>query len=347
MRIITSVKHLLRIPAGTVKLPKHIDELYRLRGLVDELHPALIELAETNRRLIEQTSTTERHATSVDTRLTQLVKTVEAMRNPQQTSLPISENQSASNRFSDNHDLDDFYLEFENEFRGSPEDIKARVSVYPTRFKQLGVDFDKYPVIDIGCGRGELIASLYEHGVRTIGLDVNHAMVKEAQGRGFEAHQGDALTYLRSLESNSVGGITGMHIVEHLPFSELIALFKECYRVIVPGGAIIFETPNPENLIVGIYGFYMDPSHLNPLPPPLLDFAVRHTGFIKTEILYQHPSSKEQPVYNDPMLDELANRIYGAFDYAVVGVKPGKDELKKVAKTKKTPVKNSRKNRKK
>jgi hypothetical protein len=51
--------------------------------------------------------------------------------------------------------------------------------------------------------------------------------------------------------------------------------------VLQPGGLLIMETPNPENLVVGANTFYLDPSHERPIPPPLLAFAAEHAGFAR------------------------------------------------------------------
>ncbi|MBL8156845.1 MAG: hypothetical protein JNM70_21900, partial [Anaerolineae bacterium] len=44
---------------------------------------------------------------------------------------------------------------------------------------------------------------------------------------GLEIIEADALDYLRNLKSNSLGAVTGMHIIEHIPFKRLIALLDD------------------------------------------------------------------------------------------------------------------------
>jgi O-antigen chain-terminating methyltransferase len=53
----------------------------------------------------------------------------------------------------------------------------------------------------------------------------------------------------------------------------------------VPGGLLILATPNPENLVVGATSFYMDPSHLRPIPSELLAFVVEYTGFERHKVV--------------------------------------------------------------
>ncbi len=53
-----------------------------------------------------------------------------------------------------------------------------------------------------------------------------------------------------SLEDASVSAITSMHLVEHLPHDVMIRLIDEAHRVLRPGGVLVLETPNPENITV-------------------------------------------------------------------------------------------------
>jgi hypothetical protein len=95
-------------------------------------------------------------------------------------------------------------------------------------------------------------------------------------------------------------------------------IFSNALRTLVKDGFVIFETPNPENVIVGTHNFYMDPSHLHPLPPIMLAFALETCGFKNVEIKRLHPDD-EHDVTGLPK--EIAERFYGPRDYAVIGYK--------------------------
>ena len=127
-------------------------------------------------------------------------------------------------------------------------------------------------VLDIGCGRGEFLSLLKRNNIATRGIDLNGAMVQEAKALDLDVLEGDAIAYLRSLPDNSLAAITGFHIVEHISFKELVSLFDTANRVLMPGGLVLFETPNPENLVVGACTFNYDPTHNKPLPPDYLRF---------------------------------------------------------------------------
>jgi O-antigen chain-terminating methyltransferase len=225
-----------------------------------------------------------------------------------------------SDLLADDHSLDHFYVEFEHWFRGSEAEIKKRQKVYLPYFTGSKLDSKQYPVVDIGCGRGEFIGLLKEHGVRAIGLDLNKTMVERALAKKMDAIQTDALSYLRAQPANSLMAVTGFHIVEHIPFSALMHIFDACYRALKPGGFVLFETPNPENLVVGAASFYSDPSHLRPLLPSFLELALKTRGFNTVKIKRLHPIKKNIQ-HDDPLVKDMAQRLYGPQDYAVIAYK--------------------------
>ena len=211
------------------------------------------------------------------------------------------------------HTLDALYLSFEDRFRGTREQVKAAQQVYLSYLAAAGAGDPAAPVLDIGCGRGEWLELLGEQGLTAHGLDLNRMMVHECHGYGLTVTEGDAIDYLRRQSANSLGAVTGFHIVEHLPFPQLITLLDETLRALKPGGIAIFETPNPENLVVGAYTFYFDPTHRNPLPPPTLQYLVEIRGFAKVEILRLHP--REEAGNGDALVDKW---FRAAVDYAVI-----------------------------
>ena len=148
-------------------------------------------------------------------------------------------------------------------------------------------------------------------------------MVSQCEELGLAVINADAIDYLRTVKSNTLGAVTGMHIIEHIPFKRLIALFDEVLRVLKPGGVAIFETPNPENLIVGACNFYYDPTHLNPLPPEPMRFVLEARGFGSIEILRLHPYPKEDLLNNGAIevQQKINELIYGPRDYALIGYK--------------------------
>lgn len=218
-------------------------------------------------------------------------------------------------------DLDRFYVDFENAFRGDYQDIQARLSVYLPYLAKLEGAADAC-VVDVGCGRGEWLELLKEQGIHAVGIDLNAAMVSACQQRGLAAECTDAVGYLRAQPPGSLAAVTGFHIIEHLPFANLIDLFDAALQALRPGGLVIFETPNPENLKVGACNFYNDPTHRHPIVPMVAEFFARQRGFARAEILRLHPYPIDHQVKEDSEAARRINQVlYGAQDYAVLAWK--------------------------
>jgi SAM-dependent methyltransferase len=221
------------------------------------------------------------------------------------------------------------YVSFEDTFRGTREDIKRRAAHYLTALDANAVKRDQGLVLDLGCGRGEWLEVLTEHGYRCRGVDLNNVMLEDSMARGFDVVEADAVSYLRGLNDDSLAAITSMHLVEHLPHEIAIRLLDEALRVLRPGGVLILETPNPENLTVGSCWFYLDPTHRNPIPPALLQWLVRERGFDDVEIerLSEYRGLPEveflpEDVAGSKQINQLIGLVTAPPDYAVVAVKP-------------------------
>ena len=176
--------------------------------------------------------------------------------------------------------------------------------------------------MDLGCGRGEWLKALKNSNIAAKGIDQNKIMIEECLDSGLDVVEHDVIEYLNLLEPESIGAITGFHIVEHLPFSALMQLLDESLRVLKSGGIAIFETPNPENLMVGSCNFYTDPTHRNPIPPHTLSFMLTQRGFIETTVLrLSSPETIPERLNVSPELQEILESYYKEQDYAIIAKK--------------------------
>jgi len=226
---------------------------------------------------------------------------------------------------------DPLYLQFEDHFRGNREDIKERQKAYLPLIIEAEAGTRDRPVLDLGCGRGEWLEVLKEEGLVATGVDLNNAMVNICKDRELEVYRDDIFNYLHKMEGNSLGAVTAFHVIEHLTFNNLIKLLDETYRVLKPGGIFIFETPNPQNLLVGSCNFYIDPTHKNPIHPATVSFLAEARGLCKVSIINKHDYGPEyhfQKVDQDGDFDILNQNItrlneffFSAQDFAVVGYK--------------------------
>jgi SAM-dependent methyltransferase len=187
------------------------------------------------------------------------------------------------------------YVGFERRFRGDPEAVAAALA---ERYLDLLVA--NPPVVDIGCGRAELVEMLAKRGVEAVGVDTDPSMVAEARDRGLDVRQVDGNSFLRSREPGSLGAIIATHLVEHLEFADLVELLELAATRLRPGGVFIAETPNPTSLVVLGNSFILDPTHLRPLHPSLLTFLCEGAGFRDVRLRFHAPASD----YHLPMIDE-------------------------------------------
>ena len=220
----------------------------------------------------------------------------------------------------------DFYYRFEQRFRGSREEIKRRQSVYLPILEPLKSIQSPTRTLDLGCGRGEWLELMAENGFSAQGADLDDAMLQFCMEQDFVVRKADALDYLRSIPDATLSVVTGFHIAEHLPFETLRSLILEAHRTLFPGGILILETPNPENLVVGACNFYTDPTHRAPLPPHLLAYLGEDAGFKRVKILRLNQPPQEW-YSNPPESPSMSRLLFGVGpDYAIVAQKDGTAE---------------------
>jgi SAM-dependent methyltransferase len=214
----------------------------------------------------------------------------------------------------------DFYRAFEDRYRGSRELIKERQRAYLPFVAPLAGPADETAAValDLGCGRGEWLELLGEHGFAARGVDLDDGMLAACRERGLAVETADAIGALRALADDSVAVVSAFHLVEHLPFEAVQELVAQSLRVLRPGGLLTMETPNPENPTVGACNFYLDPSHERPLPPLLLSFTAEHAGFGRVKVV----RLQEDPQLHTAAAIRLINVLAGASpDYGVVAQK--------------------------
>ena len=216
--------------------------------------------------------------------------------------------------------MDNFYRVFQENFRGSRDSITSRFRIYLPFLNPLVKYYSPVKAIDLGCGRGEWMELIRDYGFEVQGIDIDDAMLESCRERGLNVHTQDALDFLKGLPAESQVVVSGFHIAEHIPFDDLKALVKEAMRILSPGGLLILETPNPENILVGSSRFYSDPTHQRPIPPELLAFLPEYFGFKKVKVLRLQESAELRSGRALSLFDVLTGV---SPDYAVVAQKDG------------------------
>jgi SAM-dependent methyltransferase len=221
------------------------------------------------------------------------------------------------------NDLDSLYVFLEDNLGGSREEIKNRLKVYLPILKKANVGSKNSSILDIGCGRGEWLELLKEQNFIATGIDINKVMVKICKDLQLNVIEEEALSYLKTLKDSSMGAVTGFHLIEHYEFDFLIELFKESFRVLSPCGLVIFETPDPNNVLVGSCNFYLDPTHNKPLPSLLVKLLLENRGFGNINIMNLHPNKVFSKTDDDKSINlKIFNEhFFGPQDYGIIGYK--------------------------
>lgn len=208
------------------------------------------------------------------------------------------------------------WLKFADRFRGSEEAIRARQSMYAARFR------DHAPVLDLGCGRGEMLDVFREAGITARGVDANDDSIAVCQSKGLDVEKADLFAYLNGLPDASLSGVICCQVVEHLPSARVPELIASVFRKLRPGALLAIETPNPECLAIFSSHFYLDPTHRHPIPPALAVFYLEEAGFGSIQIERLSPAIDSLPALAE-LPEAFRQQFFGSLDYAVFGVKLG------------------------
>lgn len=323
---------------------RHIDQRLGGDGLRDEIFRLIDERADELKDWTEaMRASSEEIATRIEAlenarardRLPILERSVRGLREriePRRNEAEPQEGTSPSTDRSDRADHAIDYLDFENCFRGSEEEITRRQRTYVDQFRGV-----TGPVVDLGCGRGEFLGLLAEEGIAGYGIDRHPDMVDRCREQGLDARAGEALDHLSSVEPGSLGGVFSAQMIEHLDVRDVPRLFELAAQALAPGGRLVVETINPQSLFVFSAAFYVDLGHLRPLHPLTLRFLAEKTGFADVRVEYFSPPPKdlrpaEVEATGEPIIDKLVETVnqnfqrldevlFGPQDYAIVATR--------------------------
>lgn len=334
LRWLTSLVRLDRVPRSIeeleVRLAERDDRLERQVGdqaadMREELQRQVSSSAHSLRRsMARNEGEATRRMDSVIDRMNMLEARLEAGQQE-----VMRQGQCRGARGASDEDLAGMYVRLEEAFRGSRDMILRRSEVYLPYAEQAAADAGSRKVLDLGCGRGELLGLMAANGYECRGIDLNPMFVDENIKAGLDVALLDVLTALEVAEPSSLALITSIHLVEHLPVDVLVRLMDLAFIALKPGGKLILETPNPQNLRTSIYYFYFDPTHRNPIPPPLLSWMASDRGFVDVTVDLLEDGRFEPEVARvagDEVGADQINRFVDLLsvspDYAVIATKP-------------------------
>jgi SAM-dependent methyltransferase len=260
----------------------------------------------------------EERARQADARLADLTRSLRVLALPAPVAAPVPDGVPSPAPSPGMHDQ--LYQALEDRFRGDRALVTGRLLAHLEVVAEVGAGTAEAPVLDVGCGRGEWLELLRERGYAAKGIDTNRVAVEDNRARGLDAECGDGLSAMRAIPAGTIGLVTAFHVVEHLDLDQLLALLDESLRVLRPGGGLLLETPNPENLSVATNSFWLDPTHRRPVPPLFLQWLAEHRGFAGGRIVRLNaiPADK-RPDLGNRALEDL---LFGPHDYALVARAP-------------------------
>ncbi len=225
------------------------------------------------------------------------------------------------------------YVAFEDRFRGEQAEIRRRVEEYVPLFRGAT------DVVDVGCGRGELLDALSAEGIPARGVDVSPAMVELCRARGFDVELGDALDYVKRQPDGGVGGLVAIQVVEHFAPAYLTRFLEACYHAMRPGARLVLETINPACWMAFFETYIRDLTHQQPLHPETLRHLVQASGFSAVDVQFRAPVSQADRLARvdratpvppeaavlaaaiDDHADKLNARLFSSMDYVVVATR--------------------------
>ncbi|MBZ5586860.1 MAG: class I SAM-dependent methyltransferase [Acidobacteriia bacterium] len=206
------------------------------------------------------------------------------------------------------------YSRFAERFRGDESHVKEGQRFYAPHFTGCR------EVLDIGCGRGEFLELMREAGVPARGIDLGEESVAACREKGLEAETADLFAYLAALPEHSLDGIFCAQVVEHLPPGRLPEMIGLCASRLTRSGVIAIETPNPECLAIFATHFYLDPTHVRPVPHPLLAFYFQENGIGVIELRKLSPALETMPSLAS-LPEDFREVFFGGLDYGIIGRK--------------------------
>jgi SAM-dependent methyltransferase len=233
---------------------------------------------------------------------------------------------------------------------GAPDEFFSEKP--PENQKRLGAELlrgfearlgGKGKVLDVGCGRGELLRAAFEAGWEYDGLDPSAENLQWAREQfGIDARLGtfdDVRFPAASFDVVTMGGV-----IEHL--YDPLATLEEIYRILKPGGLLWFDAPNENGLFARLGNLYMKalgrdwvvnlaptfpPYHVQGFGPRSLRRIMKRAGFRIERLRVWggmfpqkgSPSLRKRLEFHAARLANSAGNLVGAGSYmSVWSVKP-------------------------
>jgi 2-polyprenyl-3-methyl-5-hydroxy-6-metoxy-1,4-benzoquinol methylase len=123
-----------------------------------------------------------------------------------------------------------------------------------------------------------------ELGWQVEGVDFDDSAVRIGRTKGLKVHLGNLLE--QEFSGNAFDVVTLSHVIEHV--HDPVALLRECYRILKPGGQAVIVTPNASSwghrLYGGTWRGLEPPRHLHIFSPASSKAVLTAAGFSKIRL---------------------------------------------------------------
>ena len=146
-------------------------------------------------------------------------------------------------------------------------------------------------ILDIGCGRGDLLDAFEGLGFEVAGIDISP--LSAALCTKFEVKTADLEKDSMPFAADSFDFVFSKSVIEHM--NNPTCLLEKALKVLRPGGTALIMTPSWEHTYWG--PFYIDHTHVTPFTLTSLRDALAITGFesIEAKYFYQLPILWRKP----------------------------------------------------
>jgi 2-polyprenyl-3-methyl-5-hydroxy-6-metoxy-1,4-benzoquinol methylase len=167
-------------------------------------------------------------------------------------------------------------------------------------------------LLDIGCGKGDLLKIASNNGWDITGIELSPLAVQQANTLLGETkvQVGDLQSI--NLSDSTYNLITSYHVIEHLldPIDNLVKI----RQLLHPSGIAFIETPNINSLGAKVRGkkwsHIIPPEHINYFNSKSLAFALKKAGFQRYKIFTNTPPIIESIENWNVVLKAVATKIY-------------------------------------
>lgn len=166
-------------------------------------------------------------------------------------------------------------------------------------------------LLDLECGRGDLLAAAREAGLPLAGWDANPVAVFHCRTLGFDVREGGPLSVLGDVADGSLAGVSALHLLESLPLEEAGALLELVHRKLRRGGVVVLSAFDP-GTISGLLALHAGLGTRTPVAQPLAAHLLNEAGFFEIAPV---PGETGQPAPG------AWDAITGRLEYGLVGTK--------------------------